>query len=64
VDYTYGYSNPPADLVIAGYELVAYFNKGNFSTSKTSSTGESLSNPAPTLIPPQIRLMLDMYKVL
>jgi hypothetical protein len=64
IDYTYGYSVPPADLVISAYELVSYFNKGNFSTTRTSSTGESSSSPAPTLIPPQIKLMLDMYKVL
>lgn len=64
VDYTYGYSNPPADLVISAYELVSYFNKGNFSTSKTYSNGESSTSAEPTLIPPQIRLMLDLYKVL
>jgi hypothetical protein len=64
IDYTYGYDTSPADLVISGYELVSYFNKGNFSTTRTSSTGESSSSPAPTLIPPQIKLMLDMYKVL
>jgi len=64
VDYTYGYENSPADLVISAYELVSYFKKGNFSTSKTYSNGESSTSAEPTLIPPQIRLMLDLYKVL
>ena len=63
VDYTYGFATPPADLVIAGYELVSYFKKGNFSSSKTSGNGEKITTE-PTLIPPQIRLMLDLYKVL
>jgi|TARA_R110000796_G_scaffold2125_11_gene8567 hypothetical protein len=64
IDYTYGYTTPPADLVISAYELVSYFNKGSFSTKITSSTGESSSSPTPTLVPPQIKLMLDLYKVL
>jgi len=64
VAYTYGYVNPPADLVMAGYELTSYFKKGNFSTSKNYSGGESITSAEPTLIPPQIRLMLDLYKVL
>jgi hypothetical protein len=63
VDYTYGFETSPADLVISAYELVSYFNKGSFSTTVTSSSGESKTSPAPVLIPPQIRLMLDMYKV-
>lgn len=63
IDYTYGYSKPPADLVISAYELVSYFNKGSFTSSRTSSTGESSTNHTPTLIPPQIRLMLDIYKL-
>lgn len=64
VDYTHGFEEIPADLKVAAFELVSYFNKGNFATTKTSSTGESLTNPAPTLIPKQIKLMLDMYKCL
>lgn len=64
VDYTYGYATNPKDLMVAAFELVSYFNKGNFSTTRTSSTGESSTNPTPVLIPPHIKLMLDMHKVL
>jgi hypothetical protein len=63
VDYTYGFESSPADLVISAYELVSYFNKGSFATTVTSSSGESKTSPTPVLIPPQIRLMLDMYKI-
>jgi hypothetical protein len=62
LDYTTGLVEAPADLKVSAFELVTYFSKGNFSLTRTSSTGESSTSPNPVLVPPHIKLMLDMHK--
>ena len=63
VDYTDGYNNPPADIVLSALEWVTQINKGKFSKSKNIG-GESVDFGTQDAIPPHIKLALTSYRVL
>jgi hypothetical protein len=64
VDYTHGYPEAPSDLLLAGLEFVTHLSKREFTKSRNLGNGESADYGDPELIPAQIRLGLNMYKVL
>ena len=63
VDYTYGQPVPYA-LKQAANELITYYHKREFNKSKDLGTGQSIDFTDSSVLPPQIRTILDMYRVL
>lgn len=63
VDYTHGYASAPRDLIVSGLEFITYLKKREFNKSR-SGEGQSADYGNPELIPPHIRLAMNMYKVL
>lgn len=63
VDYTYGQQVPYA-LKQAANELITYYYKREFNKSKDLGTGQSIDFTDSSVLPPQIRTILDMYRVL
>jgi hypothetical protein len=63
VDYTYGYTEVPEDILQAAIELTKYYLSGKFSTS-ISVKGETVDQNITELIPAHIRVILTQYKVL
>lgn len=64
VDYTHGYSSVPADLLFSAMEFVTYLHKREFTKSRSIGNGESADYGDPELIPTQVRLGLNQYRVL
>lgn len=64
VDFTYGYSAVPADLKLAAMELVAHYQKREFTKSRNLGNGESATYEDSQTIPSHIRMVLNMYRVL
>lgn len=64
VDYTWGTTEVPEDVVLAAVELVTYYYKREFYKSKTLSSGQSVDYADPSLIPTHVKGILDLYKVL
>lgn len=63
VDYTYGYAAVPADLALAALEFVTHLHKREFTKSRNLGNGESADYGDPELLPPQVRIGLNMYRV-
>lgn len=63
IDYTYGHSSVPQDLMLSALEFVTHISKREFTKSKNIG-GENVDYGDPALIPPHIRLALNIYKVL
>lgn len=64
VDYTWGTAEVPEDVVMAAKELVTYYHKREYHKTKTLSSGQSVDYTDASLLPIQVRSILDLYKVL
>lgn len=64
VDYTHGFSTVPADLILSALEFVTHLHKREFTKSRNLGNGESADYGDPELMPTQVRIGLNMYRVL
>lgn len=64
VDYTYGHSEPPRDIVMAAIEYITYINKREFNKSRTLGNGESSDYGDKYRIPLHLQGILNAYRVI
>ncbi len=64
VDYTHGHASVPTDLVLSALEFVTHLHKREFNKSRNLGNGESADYGDPELMPAQVRIGLNMHKVL
>lgn len=64
IDYTHGHVTVPRDLILSALEFVTHLHKREFTKSRNLGNGESADYGDPELIPSQIRLGLNVHKVL
>lgn len=62
IDYTHGYVEPPADLMLVAMEFVTHLKKREFNKSRSLGNGETADYGSPELIPAQVRVGLSMYR--
>lgn len=64
VDFTYGMSSVPFALKQAAIELLTYYDKREFNKSKDIGNGQSIDFMDSNIMPPHIKTLLDLYRVL
>jgi len=64
IDYTHGHDSIPADLLLSALEFVTHLHKREFNKARSLGGGESSDYGDPELLPPQVRIGLNIHKVL
>lgn len=64
IDYTYGYSEPPASVKLSAMELITHLSKREFNKSRNLGNGETATYSDPSILPSHIRTGLELYRVL
>ncbi len=64
VDYTHGFATVPQDLALSALEFVTHLHKREFTKSRNLGNGEQADYGDPELMPTQVRLGLNMYRLL
>lgn len=64
VTYNYGYAVVPTELERAAIELITYYDKREFDKSKDLGNGQSINFADTSVLPRQVRTILDQYRLL
>jgi hypothetical protein len=64
VDFTWGHTVPPADVIYSALEYVTYLDKREFNMSRNLGNGESATYTSSAIIPAHIRNALSVHRVL
>lgn len=64
VQYRAGSSSVASDLKLAALELVMYYDKREFKNSVSSGDGQSVGFQSIKTIPPQVKAILDLHRII
>jgi len=63
-DVVHGVEATPHDIKLAAIELVTYYDKREFNKSQDIGNGQSVDFVSDAILPPQIKSVLDLHRVL
>jgi len=63
VDYSYWYPEVPYDLMLSALEFVTHLHKREFTGSRSLGNGETADYESSEILPSQVRMALNLYRL-